>query len=410
MRINKPNEEVPVREYVARKLYEIENEIKTLDNEYIMNVNQEKYINMLVAKHSVSFEVYYPTERLYLERKQVKQEPVDEWSGFYGRSMIRTYTEFHFCLKYKFTGDIDVLRIKPECFRFSTLYNPIPIDVIGDELLIRFSSQDIDTKVIQKQIGEIKGNEFGNLDNQGGAKWHINLFNERLPQEIKKIFEKIKTEKEKEHRVLIELGVVNLSSTVIEVPVVRKIIPTPSLIDDKKVAYHINDDIYKDILKHIYSLCKEYERHESVYKGKNEEDLRDLIVSSLNSVFIGTNSTAETFNRIGKTDIITKAPDNSNVFIAECKVWHGENMLSKAIDQLLGYVTWRDTRIALILFVKNSGILDIIEKAKSTISQHVCYVGYKGQTGESSFSYIYHTKDDPQSNISLELMIFHYPE
>ena len=410
MRINKPNEEIPVREYVARKLYEIENEIISLDNEYIMNVDQEEYINMLVAKHTVSFEIYYLTERLFLDGKQEKQEYVDEWPGFYGRSMIRTYTEYHFCLKYKFTGDIDVLRIKPECFRFSTLYNPIPIDVVGDELLICFTSREIDTKVIQKQIDEIKGNEFGNLDNQGGAKWHINLFNERLPQEIKKIFEKIKVEKEKEHRVLIELGVVNLSSPTIEVPVIKKIVPTPCLIEDKKVAYHINDDIYKDILKHIYCLCKEYERHESIYKGKHEEDLRDLIVPSLNSIFIGTNSTTETFNRKGKTDIITKAPDNSNVFIAECKIWHGEKMLLEAIDQLLGYVTWRDTRTALILFVKNSGILDIIEKAKSTISQHVCYAGYKGQAGESSFSYIYHTKDDPQSQIALELMIFHYPE
>lgn len=410
MRIYKPNEEIPVREYEAKKLLDIENEIKNLEYNYMLNVNQEEYVNMLVAKHAVSFEVYYLTERLYLEGKQEKQEYVDEWPGFYGRSIVNTYTEYDFCLKFKFTGDINVLRIKPECFRFSTLYNPIPIDVIGDELLICFSSRDIDTKVIQKQIGEIKGNEFGNLDNQGGARWHMNLFNERLPQEIKKIFERIKAEKEKEHRVLIELGVVNMPSTAVEVPVIKKIVPTPCLIEDKKVAYHINDEIYKDILKHIYCLCKEYERHENIYKGKHEEDLRDLIVPSLNSVFFGTNSSAETFNRKGKTDIITKAPDNSNVFIAECKVWHGEKMLSEAIDQLLSYVTWRDTRTALILFVENSGIKDVIEKAKSTITKHVCCVGYKGQTEESSFAYIFHAKGDSQSNIALELMIFHYPE
>lgn len=99
MRIYKPNEEIPVREYVARKLHDIENEIKNLDNIYIMNVNQEEYVNMLVAKHTVSFELYYLTERLYLEGKQEKQEYVDEWPGLYGRSMIRTYTEYHFCLK-----------------------------------------------------------------------------------------------------------------------------------------------------------------------------------------------------------------------------------------------------------------------------------------------------------------------
>lgn len=245
---------------------------------------------------------------------------------------------------------------------------------------------------------------------KGGAIWHINLFNERLPQEIKKIFERVKAEKEKEHRVLVELGVVNLPSAAFEVPVVKKIVPTPCLIENKTVAYHINDDVYKEILKHIYRLCKEYERHESIYKGKHEEDLRDLLVPSLNSVFIGTNSAAETFNRKGKTDIITKAPDNSNVFIAECKIWHGEKLFLEAINQLLDYVTWRDTRTALILFVKNSGVIDVIEKAKSTITQHACYAGYKDQTGESSFSYIFHTKDDSQSHIALELMIFHFPE
>lgn len=167
---------------------------------------------------------------------------------------------------------------------------------------------------------------------------------------------------------------------------------------------------YRNILSYIYKLCKDYERHESAYRGRQEEDLRDLIVSSLNSVFIGTNSSGETFNRTGKTDIITKAPDNSNIFIAECKIWRGEKMFLEAIDQLLGYVTWRDTKTALILFVKNSGIVEIIDKAKSTIAQHPCYVGFKTETEDSSFAYIFHTKDDSQSHIALELMIFHYPE
>lgn len=50
MRIFKPNEEIPISEYITQKLCKIEAEIKNLDNEYIMNVNQEGYINMLVPK------------------------------------------------------------------------------------------------------------------------------------------------------------------------------------------------------------------------------------------------------------------------------------------------------------------------------------------------------------------------
>ena len=410
MRIYKPNEEIPVSEYFAQKLHNIEAEIKKLDYEYIVNVNQEEYINMLVVKNTVSFEIYYDTERRIFDGKQEKQEEIEEYPGYYGHRIMHRYTEYKFRLRYKYTGDIDVLRIRPNCFTFSTSYNPMTIDVFGDELSISFSSRDNDSQIIEKQISEIKKNAFRNLDKPDGAKWHINLFNEQLPQEIKKIFERVKAEKAKEHRMLVELGIDNLDSTTIEVPILKRITPIPRLLENKKVSYQIKDDVYKDILKHIYILCKGYEQHESIYKGKHEESLRDLIVPSLNSAFIGANSSAETFNRKGKTDIITKAPDNSSIFIAECKVWRGEKVFMEAIDQLLGYVTWRDTRTAIILFVKKGEISDVIEKARSAMTKHPCYVIDKGQTNESSFSYTYHINGDNQSHIALELMIFHYPE
>lgn len=410
MRIYKPNEEIPVSDYFTHKYREIENIIRNLKTDYILNVNQEEYINMLVSKETVLFEIYYDTERILFEGKQDKQEEIEEYSGFYGHSISRKYREYKFCLKYKFSGDIDVLRIQPDCFSFSTLYNPIPIEVFDDELYIQFSSRDNDSQIIEKQISEIKKNAFRNLDKPDGAQWHIKLFNEQLPQEIKRIFERVKAERVKEYRMLVELGIESLDSTTIEVPILKRITPIPHLLENKKVSYQIKDDIYKDILRHIYVLCKGYEQHESIYKGKHEESLRDLIVPSLNSAFIGTNSSAETFNRKGKTDIITKAPDNSSIFIAECKVWRGEKVFMEAIDQLLGYVTWRDTRTAIILFVKKGEISDVIEKARSAMTKHPCYVIDKGQTNESSFSYTYHINGDNQSHIALELMIFHYPE
>lgn len=410
MRIYKPNAEIEYDTYAAQKLHMIENEIRSLRDEYILNVNQKEYINMLVAKHTVSFEIYYDTRRIYYDGEEKKQVECEEFPGYYGRMITRTFTEYKFRLKYKFSGDIDVLRISPNSYIWSTSFVPLQIDVYGDELIIHFVSQKMDDTIIQKQIDEIQKNEFRNLDTPNGAKWHIRQFNEQLPQNIKCIFEKVKSEKGNEHRVLAALGVVNHSSPAIEVPIIKKIVPTPQLISGDSISYYIKEDMYRDILKHIYTLCKDYECHESVYKGKHEEDLRDLIVPSLNSVFFGVNSSAETFNRKGKTDIITKALDGSNIFIAECKIWRGEKMFLDAIDQLLGYVTWRDTGTALILFVKNSGIADIIERAKSTIAQHPCYVSFKTKTGDSSFSYKFHTKDDSQSQISLELMIFHYPE
>ena len=50
------------------------------------------------------------------------------------------------------------------------------------------------------------------------------------------------------------------------------------------------------------------------------------------------------FNNLGHTDIIVRE-DNANLFIAECKIWHGQKQFTDAIDQLFGYVTWRDTEV-----------------------------------------------------------------
>ena len=409
MRIDRPSNEISYDDYISKILHNVENEIKKLSNEYIINVNQTEYINMLAAKYTTSLVIYYSTRRISFVDKREKKEQIPE-SPLYHDGYINKYTEYEFELKYKYTGDIEILRIRPNCITWSTAFVPLPIEVWSDELKIRFTTREMETEKIQRKIEEIEKYEFINFDGPDGARRHISQFNEQLPQSIKVIFEKIKTEKEKEYHTLLELGVDNISAQNIEVPVIKKFAPTPNLKADKTVAYHVNDDIYKAIINHIYKLCKDYERHESVYKGKHEEDLRDLIVPSLNSVFIGANSSAETFNRTGKTDIITKAPDGSNIFIAECKIWRGEKMFLEAIDQLLGYVTWRDTKTALILFVKNSGIQDVIDKAKSTMTTHSCYVEMKGKTAESSFSYIYHTKEDSASRVAIELMIFHYPE
>ena len=68
-RISKANEEIPIEEFVSQKLKVIEREIKTLSTEYIMGVDKDQFINMLVAKYSIFFDVYYDTERLSSEGK-----------------------------------------------------------------------------------------------------------------------------------------------------------------------------------------------------------------------------------------------------------------------------------------------------------------------------------------------------
>ena len=83
-------------------------------------------------------------------------------------------------------------------------------------------------------------------------------------------------------------------------------------------------------------------------------------------------ATGETFNGIGKTDILVR-DGNTNLFIAECKVWGGQRLFIDAIDQLLGYVTWRDTKTAIIVFNRNQATTPVVETIKTAITAHNNY-------------------------------------
>jgi hypothetical protein len=93
-------------------------------------------------------------------------------------------------------------------------------------------------------------------------------------------------------------------------------------------------------------------------------------------------ATGETFNKSGKTDILLRF-NNSNVFIAECKFWHGQKILLDTVSQLLNYLTWRDSKAAIIIFVQNKEISRrVINKAKIYIEDHPNFLRYVIEYGD----------------------------
>ena len=77
------------------------------------------------------------------------------------------------------------------------------------------------------------------------------------------------------------------------------------------------------------------ERSPSAFNNMGEEDLRQHFLVQLNGRFEGA-ATGEIFNYQGKTDILIRSGDR-NIFIAECKFWHGEKAFKDTVDQLLSY-------------------------------------------------------------------------
>lgn len=171
----------------------------------------------------------------------------------------------------------------------------------------------------------------------------------------------------------------------------------------------ISEKIYLDILNTINNALKGLEQKKSIYSGMGEEDIRDYLMMFLETRYQDTTATRESFNKSGKTDILLKHIDNSNLFVAECKVWGGAQIFHGAINQLFDlYLTWRDSKAALLLFVRNTNFSAVLATIKAEAQLHPYFLRYVGDTDDSSFSYIFHLPNDPTREVRLEIMAFHF--
>lgn len=172
-----------------------------------------------------------------------------------------------------------------------------------------------------------------------------------------------------------------------------------------------NYTIYLKVLHILRKIGRSFETKPNNYVGKDEEGIRDAFLTILEACFESCTATGETFNRNGKTDLLIRHADGTNIFIGECKFWKGSKHLSKAINQLFDkYLTWRDINVAMIIFVKQDGITDIIKKVNQTCESHEYFVKCVGSNDDNSFSYIFHLPNDKERMISLEVLVFHFNE
>lgn len=150
------------------------------------------------------------------------------------------------------------------------------------------------------------------------------------------------------------------------------------------------------------------ERSPHAFSGMGEEDLRTHFLVQLNGLYEG-NATGETFNFEGKTDILIRV-EGKNIFIGECKFWKGPNALHKTIDQLLDYLSWRDTKVSLLIFNRNKEFTKVLEQIPGIIKSHPNYKrGYR-QNNETDFRFILKSNQDENRELIASLLLFDIPQ
>lgn len=167
----------------------------------------------------------------------------------------------------------------------------------------------------------------------------------------------------------------------------------------------ISQEDYAEILAVIRSWRDLVERLPKTFQRMPEGVLRDILLVVLNNQFGSVG--AEVFSRKGKTDIFLWH-ERGAVFITECKVWRGPKAFRKAVDQLLGYLVWRDTKSALVVMVHNRDVTFVLNQADQVFKEHPNYK--RQEPNIAGFPvYVLHHEGDQAREIQIALVLVAVP-
>jgi len=164
---------------------------------------------------------------------------------------------------------------------------------------------------------------------------------------------------------------------------------------------------YEHILKVISNMVAVMERSPKAFTGMKEEDLRQHFLVQLNGQYEGQ-ATGETFNFEGKTDVLIRS-EGRNIFIAECKFWDGPESVTRAINQLLGYASWRDTKTALLLFNRGKNLTSVVQKMREAARAHERVLRELVFPSETGLRIVLHHKNDRERELILTVLVFDVP-
>jgi len=172
----------------------------------------------------------------------------------------------------------------------------------------------------------------------------------------------------------------------------------------RQIEPSLESKTYDEIIQFINSFGINLERSSQRVRDLDEQSLRDTILAALNSAYRGMAS-GEAFNKKGKTDILIRYQDQ-NLFIAECKIWTSKDYFLQGINQLLSYLTWRDTKTSYIIFSKNYDVSKVIKQSKELVRSHPNFIALTRDVSESCATYRFKQNDGGSRECLLTLHVF----
>jgi hypothetical protein len=356
----------------------------------------------LVAEYSVACPV--------LHRDQIEQLPVSEEvrsaaDMFPGETSRRRATKI--VIAVPFGGDTEVFRLRASTFSF----NPARVEVREGELRLKWTD---DTQVAQdgSAIRRYFDGQLDKIEEQlSWSRGDIDGYNADLRATVSTAVAERKARLLADRQLEEGLGFPvrqRPDAAQYAVPVKRRKIETPrrpTASGPFEPEPVLPEAQYEQAMAVLRTARNALERTPSMTASFDEEKIRDLLLVLLNAHFEGA-AAGEVFNAAGKTDILIRAGDR-NVFIAECKIWKGPKTIRDALAQLLSYLTWRDTKAALLLFIRAGEPTAIISKSIAEIEGHANYKRTRDNAEDGErYDFVLHANRDPNREIRLAFLPF----
>lgn len=360
------------------------------EQKYRIDVPQLKEGETQVDQSENQVDVSKDSSRVFLDRKQ----------PFYIRGTAVTFF-------IPFEGDGELFKCRPSSFTF----NPPRARIREKEIAFTYVRTDHDATQVKLdfdyELAEVR-------------KWlgwiakDVAPFNTAVRGKARQRLEQRREKLLKDQGMVASLGFPlrkkeDAPQTYIAPTVRRKVTPVMPLESSQPFVPEPTLDMqeYEHILSVISNMVMVMERSPRAFREMGEEDLRQHFLVQLNGQYEGQAS-GETFNFEGKTDILIRVR-GKNIFIAECKFWRGPQSLKDALDQLLGYVAWRDTKTALLIFNRDRAFSTILAQIPEAVKTHPNFKRELSYPSESGFRFIVHHRDDINRDLILTVLAFEVP-
>lgn len=379
-------------DYLRGRLKRALDELAGIDPDVMLTENVDVVVASVLSKHM-------PSE-IKVDWDGATRTPVAEVMtqvrDQFDPEEIYTVPASKVVVSFPITGTTEMLDYQASTFSMSGEYGKVS----GGCVVVEIVERTLNADTIRAQVERAKRD----IDQRAAwANGDLATFQSAAEQSIRSAFERRKERILNDREVEDALGIPVRTSSTPRPPVPARRAQVTLQARKAQAGFVpepvLEDAIYQDVLQAVRAWATSLERTPGTAAKLDEEELRDLLLGNLNTYWQG-GAGGELFNGSGKTDILIRHGDR-NAFIAECKIWHGQKGVADALDQLLRYLVWRDSKAALVMFIQTKDPAATIEKLHTAVEAHPSYALTKNMTDPSSRVDYIITADDEGRRVSL---------